>query len=401
MRIHTSHSKKPNSQALPQPQNTSSPQSMVISPLQAKSNEEGLAEWKAQQEKWARLGSPWMNKVPNPSGDLAQPWIQQKLPIKASNNWYQQGAERLTVQRLPLIQLQPIHSPHGNRTGIPERLKAGLEHLSGMDLSQVQVHRNSAKPAQVNALAYAQGTNIHLGPGQETHLPHEGWHVVQQMQGRVRPTTTVNGYGVNNHQHLEYEADIMGQKAAQMRTQSIIQQAALSVDPAYPRKSTDYATSNLSGIPIQCFSKSDLKNGLGSEFREKHVANVNFPSLDSRDKQENVIESVYYNRPRDDRKPMNTVFFASPESIEQDLRSNINGDDVDYNTEYTTQNTYPAITVLRVFQEKKDKYARAQIQHGQAKPCVKVNKGDGTPSFNHLQKTEPRQLGNTIDLLEE
>lgn len=397
MRIHTSHSKKPNSQALPQPQKASSPQSMVMSPLQAKSNEEGLAEWEAQREKWARLGSPWMHKVPNPSGDLAQPWIQQKLPIKAPHHTSQQGAESVIAQRFPLIQRQLTTSPCGNRTGIPERLKSGLEHLSGMDLSQVKVHHNSAKPAQVNALAYAQGTDIHLGPGQETYLPHEGWHVVQQMQGRVRPTTTVNGYCVNNHQHLEHEADMMGQKAAQMRTKSIIQQAALSVS----RRSTDYANSSVSGIPIQCFAKSDLKNGLGSEFLEKHVANVNPPSLDSREAQENVIESVYYNRPRDDRKSMNTVFFESPGIIEQDLRSNINGDEVDYNTEYTTQNTYPAITVLRVFQEKEDKYARAQIQHGRAKPCVKVNKGDGTPSFNHLQKTEPRKLENTIDLLEE
>ncbi|MEL6127089.1 MAG: DUF4157 domain-containing protein, partial [Pseudomonadota bacterium] len=38
-------------------------------------------------------------------------------------------------------------------------------------------------------MAYAQGSNIHLGPGQDQHLPHEAWHVVQQRQGRV-PTTT-------------------------------------------------------------------------------------------------------------------------------------------------------------------------------------------------------------------
>lgn len=35
---------------------------------------------------------------------------------------------------------------------------------------------------------YSQGTDIHIGPGQEKHLPHEAWHVVQQKQGRVKPT---------------------------------------------------------------------------------------------------------------------------------------------------------------------------------------------------------------------
>ena len=33
---------------------------------------------------------------------------------------------------------------------------------------------------KVSAQAYASGTNIHLGPGQENHLPHELAHVVQQ-----------------------------------------------------------------------------------------------------------------------------------------------------------------------------------------------------------------------------
>jgi hypothetical protein len=56
-----------------------------------------------------------------------------------------------------------------------------------MDLSDVRVHRNSSKPAQLNALPYAQGNDIHLGPGQEQHLPHEAWHVVQLRQASCRP----------------------------------------------------------------------------------------------------------------------------------------------------------------------------------------------------------------------
>jgi hypothetical protein len=73
-------------------------------------------------------------------------------------------------------------------TGVPDSLKSGIESLSGMNLDNVRVHYNSSKPAQLNALAYAQGTDIHLAPGQEHRLPHEVWHIVQQAQGRVSST---------------------------------------------------------------------------------------------------------------------------------------------------------------------------------------------------------------------
>ena len=103
-----------------------------------------------------------------------------------------------------------------NRTGLPDRLKAGVETLSGMSLDGVKVHRNSPKPAQLDALAYAQGRDIHLAPGQEAHLPHEAWHVVQQAQGRVRPTMQLKERcAVNDDPRLEREADMMGAKADQ------------------------------------------------------------------------------------------------------------------------------------------------------------------------------------------
>ncbi len=100
-----------------------------------------------------------------------------------------------------------------NGTGMPRSLKAGLEALSGLDLSGIRVHTNSSKPAQLNALAYTQGQEIHIGPDQEKSLPHEGWHVVQQMQGRVRPTMQINGIAINDNAGLEREADVLGAKA--------------------------------------------------------------------------------------------------------------------------------------------------------------------------------------------
>ncbi|HHG86653.1 MAG TPA: DUF4157 domain-containing protein [Bacteroidetes bacterium] len=93
-----------------------------------------------------------------------------------------------------------------------------MEQISGVDMGDVTVARNSDKPAQMNAHAYAQGNEIHLGPGQEKHLPHEAWHVVQQKEGRVKPSTTVNGSPVNDDKSLESEADSMGGKAMQLKT---------------------------------------------------------------------------------------------------------------------------------------------------------------------------------------
>lgn len=102
-----------------------------------------------------------------------------------------------------------------NQTGMPNQLKAGIENLSGLAMDDVRVHYNSAKPAQLQAHAYAQGAEIHIAPGQEKHLPHEAWHVVQQKQGRVKPTLQLKGINVNDDAGLEREADVMGAKALQ------------------------------------------------------------------------------------------------------------------------------------------------------------------------------------------
>ena len=112
---------------------------------------------------------------------------------------------------------QDLTQQKANNTGLPDDLKSGVESLSGHSMDDVKVYRNSEKPAQLQASAYAQGTNIHLGPGQEKHLPHEAWHVAQQKQGKVKPTTQLKGnVNVNDDPALENEADIMGSKAASL-----------------------------------------------------------------------------------------------------------------------------------------------------------------------------------------
>lgn len=132
------------------------------------------------------------------------------------------GSPRMLAQRKAIDaafgeQESPASEAAPNQTGMPDSLKAGIESLSGMNMSDVRVHANSSQPAQLNALAYAQGNDIHLAPGQEKHLPHEAWHVVQQRQGRVAPTTQLQGIAVNDDASLEEEADTMGAKAAQAK----------------------------------------------------------------------------------------------------------------------------------------------------------------------------------------
>ena len=109
---------------------------------------------------------------------------------------------------------QPPVQKKENNTGLPDDLKAGVENLSGYAMDDVKVHYNSAEPSQLHAHAYAQGTDIHVAPGQEQHLAHEAWHVVQQKQGRVKPTLQMKGEVlINDDAGLEHEADVMGARA--------------------------------------------------------------------------------------------------------------------------------------------------------------------------------------------
>jgi len=102
-------------------------------------------------------------------------------------------------------------------TGLPAPLKVGVEALAGLALDDVQVHYHSSKPAQVQARAYTQGAHIYVGPGQEQHVPHEAWHVVQQKQGRVRPTMQRQGIAMNDEPTLEREATTVGREVMQGR----------------------------------------------------------------------------------------------------------------------------------------------------------------------------------------
>ncbi|AQS37195.1 protein of unknown function (DUF4157) [Shewanella psychrophila] len=152
----------------------------------------------------------------SPKPTLSRAVISDGRPVSPAQMVLQDIAKRgeATQFNAKLYDSSLPEMPHDNRpNGLPTQLRGGIEALSGFDMGDVTVHKGSSKPAQFNAHAYAQGSQIHLASGQEKHLPHEAWHVVQQKQGRVKPTIERNGLAINNDQSLEDEADKMGEKA--------------------------------------------------------------------------------------------------------------------------------------------------------------------------------------------
>lgn len=161
-----------------------------------------------------------------------------------------------------LIQRKVVASVRSRRntTGLPDHLKTGIESLAGMSLDDVQVHYNSSKPAEVNALAYTQGRNIYMGPKQEKHLAHEAWHVVQQKQGRVSATMQAKGIAINDNQGLEHEADVMGHRASQNVASHSVSQTAKQPLLETKQLKSPVAPSHTIQRTISLFNKNNIFN---------------------------------------------------------------------------------------------------------------------------------------------
>jgi Domain of unknown function (DUF4157) len=100
----------------------------------------------------------------------------------------------------------PMQGNEGG-SGLPAAIRTDIENRADVSMQDVVIHRNSVKPAQLQALAYAKGVHIYLAPGQEQLLSHEAWHVAQHKQGRVRPTMHLQGMPINGDSALEREAE--------------------------------------------------------------------------------------------------------------------------------------------------------------------------------------------------
>jgi Domain of unknown function (DUF4157) len=122
----------------------------------------------------------------------------------------------------PATALQKQADSLPNRTGMPDDVKASMEHSFLADFSDVRVHAESPRAASLGAVALASGNDIHFAPGRyapqspggQQVLGHELAHVVQQREGRVRATIQAKGVSINLDPSLERSADEQGARAA-------------------------------------------------------------------------------------------------------------------------------------------------------------------------------------------
>ncbi len=110
---------------------------------------------------------------------------------------------------------------------VPNALKTKIEKASEVPLDDVTIHYNSQEPFKYEANAFAKGNEVFLAPGQEEHLSEELWHIVQQKQDLVRPTSTENGTPINDTPNLERLAkkgqSETGGKEEEEKQQEVIQ----------------------------------------------------------------------------------------------------------------------------------------------------------------------------------
>lgn len=94
-------------------------------------------------------------------------------------------------------------------------VSSSVERAFGTDFSGVRIYSESRRAADLGALAFTQGNEIHVAPGHwapettrgRTLIAHELSHVLQQRAGRVRPTRRIGGVELNDEPALEAEAD--------------------------------------------------------------------------------------------------------------------------------------------------------------------------------------------------
>jgi hypothetical protein len=134
----------------------------------------------------------------------------------------------------PAFQLQGAARPKAKPAsgkGLPPEMIDGFLLTTGVDLSEVPVFYNSPKPQKVQAHALADEEGIHLGEGQEAYLYEEAAHKVQQLQGKVHPTTDVNGTAINAEASMEGAAIRMGEAAKAATQQPATQQHPQTAAP--------------------------------------------------------------------------------------------------------------------------------------------------------------------------
>ncbi len=148
---------------------------------------------------------PWDGAPGVPLGSLLKLKLDDQ-PLPAKGTVDRDGSSALRA------------STSGSR--MPKAVRNKMETAFGTDFSDVRISQG-IEASSIGALAFTQGDDIHFAPGQydpssqsgQKLLGHELTHVVQQREGRVRPTAQTKGFAINDDPALEAEADRAGGQA--------------------------------------------------------------------------------------------------------------------------------------------------------------------------------------------
>lgn len=249
----------------------------------------------------------WQEQANQSSGVKQFERLQQKANSSSSVTKITQLQKAADSIQSPQTSNQTKNTTKENKTGLPDTLKSGIEALTGHAMDDVKVHYNSDKPAQLQAHAYAQGTEIHLASNQEKHLAHEAWHVVQQKQGRVKPTKQLKKkVNINDDTHLEKEADVMGAKAlkegsslkkspSQMRFYNSDRTAQRVVNNKIVLQRIEYDEMNQQQLSVYqaCYDKFTKYKAKKKRWKDKNINN-RIKKLDKRYAGfEDIVHQVY------------------------------------------------------------------------------------------------------------
>ncbi len=147
MRTYDSRKKKSTNRPAVQLAPIQIPQSSEIQAptIQAKSNEEGLAEWATRREKWARLGTPWTEVTHLQTPNINRP-ARAQVPEPATQSWV---SNRPPIFKSPLILRQTNSLKHrekkssAQQSNLQQPQHTYLQHLPDVAHSPVHLAQQS------------------------------------------------------------------------------------------------------------------------------------------------------------------------------------------------------------------------------------------------------------------
>ncbi len=169
----------------------------------------------------------------------------------------------------------------GGGAALDAETQEGMEESFGTSFADVRVHEDG-NAEQLGAVAYAQGSHIHMRAGAyqpgtdegDALIGHELTHVVQQRAGRVA-VPQGKGTSINADESLESEADEQGAAAAAGEKAEVGGSSA----PLAPKATEDEADEGEGEEPVQAkldwtSSRFRSKTGTGKSFKSEEWKNI-------------------------------------------------------------------------------------------------------------------------------